>query len=54
MPQAMFSVKGKRKIKTEIPKNEVKADVMDTERHKLDNIFALNYLIAEDCTGFGD
>ena len=54
MPQAMFSVKSKRKIKTEIPRNEVKVDVMDTERHKLENIFTLNYLIAADCTGYGD
>ena len=53
-PQAMFNVKGKRKIKTEIPKNEVKADAMDTERHKMDNICALSYLIAEDCRGYGD
>ena len=53
-PQAMFNVKAKRKIKTKIPKNEVKADAMDTERHKEDNIFALSYLIAEDCRGYGD
>ena len=50
----MFNVKGKRKIKTEIPKKEVKTDAMDTERHKVDNIFALSYLIAEDCRGYGD
>ena len=53
-PHAMFNVKGKRQIKTEIPKNEVKDDAMDTERHKVDNIFALSYLIAEDCRGYGD
>ena len=53
-PQTMFNVKGKRKIKTEIPKKEVKTDAMDTERHKVDNIFALSYLIAEDCRGYGD
>ena len=53
-PQTKFNVKGKRKIKTEIPKNEVKADAMDTERHKVDNIFALSDLIAEDCRGYGD
>ena len=50
----MFNVKGKRKIKTEIPKNEVKADAMDTERHKVDNIVALSHLFAEDCRGYGD
>ena len=50
----MFGVKGKRKIKTEIPKNEVKVDAMDTERHKVDNFFALSYLIAEDCRGYAD
>ena len=53
-PQAMFNVKGKRKIKTEIPKNEVKADAMDTERHKVASIFVLNHLFAEDCRGYGD
>ena len=53
-PQAMLNVKGKRKIKTEIPKNEVKADAMDTERHKVASIFVLNHLFAEDCRGYGD
>ena len=53
-PQTMFNVKGKQKIKTEILKNEVKTDAMDTERHKVDSIFALSYLIAEDCRGYGD
>ena len=54
-PQTKFNVKKKRKIKTEIPKNEVKTDVMDTERHKVDSdVFALSYLIAEDCRGYGD
>ena len=54
-PQAMrFNVKGKRKIKTEIPKTEVKADAMDTERHKVASIFALNHLFPEDCRGYGD
>ena len=54
LASSKFNVKGKQKLKIEIPKNEVKADAMDTERHKLDNIFALSHLIAEVCRGYGD
>ena len=42
------------KIKTEIPKKEVKADAMETERHKVAGVFALHHLFAEDCRGYGD
>lgn len=50
----MFNVRGKRKIKIEILKNEVKVDVMDIERYKVVSIFVLNYFFVEDCRGYGD